>query len=120
MYIHAYVYLYVYMYIYIYIIYTLYTHIYISLLTSKIEHIFIYLLTIYMYYWKSICLGPLLIFNFFKDSIYLLLERGKGKERNINSLPLAHPQLGTCSSIQTCVLTGNQTSDLFSDWCSIH
>ena len=41
----------------------------------------------------------------------------KGREtsmckRNINWLPLAHPQLGTRPTTQACVLTGNQTSDL--------
>ena len=53
---------------------------------------------------------------FKKDFIYLLLERGEGKEkereRNINVwLPLACPQLGTWPANQACPLTGNQTGD---------
>ena len=60
-----------------------------------------------------------LFFNvgiYFKDVIYLFLERGKGKEkereRNIYVwLPLAHPQLGTWPATQACALTGNRTGD---------
>ena len=53
---------------------------------------------------------------FFKDFIYLFLERGEGKEKetegNINVwLPLACPLLGTWPATQACALTGNQTSD---------
>ena len=34
-------------------------------------------------------------------------------ERYIDQLPLAYPQLGTCSpATQECALTGNQTCDL--------
>ena len=33
-------------------------------------------------------------------------------ERNINQLPLPHPQLGTWPAAQACALTGNQTGDL--------
>ena len=53
---------------------------------------------------------------FFKDFIYLFLERGEGRQkerdRNINVwLPLARPLLGTSPATQACALTGNQTSD---------
>ena len=53
---------------------------------------------------------------FFKDFIYLLLERGEGKEkeRERNSsvwLPLARPPLGNWPTTQACALTGNRTSD---------
>ena len=49
---------------------------------------------------------------FFKDFIYLFLERGEGREkereRNINVwLPLARPLLGTWPATQECALTGN-------------
>ena len=33
-------------------------------------------------------------------------------KRNIDQLPLAHPQLGTWPATQACALTGNQTSNL--------
>ena len=49
---------------------------------------------------------------FFKDFIYLFLEREKERKRNINVwLPLIHPLLGTWSTTQACALTGNWTSD---------
>ena len=51
---------------------------------------------------------------FFKDFIYLFLERGEGKERerNINMyLPLERPPLGTWPTTQACALTGNPTGD---------
>ena len=49
---------------------------------------------------------------FFKDFIYLLLERREGKEkereRNINVwLPLPCPALGTWPLTQACALFGN-------------
>ena len=49
---------------------------------------------------------------FFKDFIYLFLERGEGKEkereRNINVwLLLQCPLLGTWPATQACALTGN-------------
>ena len=55
-------------------------------------------------------------FTFFKDFIYLFLERGEGREkereRNINVwLPLTCPLLGTRPTTQVCALTGNQTGD---------
>ena len=52
---------------------------------------------------------------------YLLLEKGEGREkereplmceRNINLLPLTHPQPVTWSATQACALTRNQTTDL--------
>ena len=51
---------------------------------------------------------------FFKDFIYLLLERGKGgRKRNIDVwLPLEYPLLGTWPATQACVLNGNWTNDL--------
>ena len=61
--------------------------------------------------------------QFFKDYIYLFLERGRKRgretsmrERYIDWLPLAHPQvgtwLGTWLSTQACALTGNRTGGL--------
>ena len=52
--------------------------------------------------------------SFFKDFIYLLLERREGKqkerERNINVwLHLASPLLGAWPATQACALTGNWT-----------
>ena len=49
---------------------------------------------------------------FFKDFIYLLLDRGEGmekeRERNINVwLPLMHPPPETQPKTQACALTGN-------------
>ena len=53
---------------------------------------------------------------YFKDFIYLFLERGerreKERERNINAwLPWLCPLLGTWPTTQACALTGNRTSD---------
>ena len=53
---------------------------------------------------------------FFKDFIYLFLEREewreKERERNIDVwLPLTHPQQGTQPAAQACALTGNTTSN---------
>ena len=63
-------------------------------------------------------LSPEIIENmlFFKDLIYLFLEREevreKERERNIDVwLPLVHPPLGTWPATQACALTGNRTSD---------
>ena len=60
----------------------------------------------------------LMIF-FFKDFIYLFLERREERgretlmcEKNIYQWPLAHPQLETGPVTQACALTGNRTSDL--------
>ena len=55
--------------------------------------------------------------SYFKDFIYLFLERWVGSEketeRNVNVwLPLTHPLLGTWPTTQAHDLTGNQTSDL--------
>ena len=52
--------------------------------------------------------------SFFKDFIYLFLERGREgeKEGNINVwLPFAHPLLGTRPATQALALPGNQTRD---------
>ena len=65
---------------------------------------------------KALQRNPL-VFFFFKDFIYLLLERGekkeKERERHINVwwLPLARPLTGTWPATQTCALTRNQTGD---------
>ena len=53
---------------------------------------------------------------FFKDFIYLFLERVEGKEkereRNISEwLSLVRPQLGTWLTNQARALTGDQTGD---------
>ena len=53
---------------------------------------------------------------FLKDFIYLLLEKGEGREkereRNINVwLPLMCPLLGTWPTTQACAPTGNRTGD---------
>ena len=53
---------------------------------------------------------------FFKDVIYLFLEKVEGREkereRHINVwLPLAHPQPGTWPATQTCSLSWNPTCD---------
>ena len=53
---------------------------------------------------------------FKKDFIYLILDRGEGREkereRNINVwLPLSCPLLGTWPTTQTCAQTGNQTGN---------
>ena len=69
------------------------------------------------YWWENSCiLYPRIYFfnHFFKDFIYLFLERGEGKEkereRNISVwLPLPCPLLGTWLSTQACALTGNRT-----------
>ena len=55
---------------------------------------------------------------FFKDFIYLFLERGEGSkketERNINVwLPLMHPLLGTWPATQACALIGNMNRQPF-------
>ena len=63
----------------------------------------------------SSCPFRILILNFiFQDFIYLFLERGKGgrkRKKNINQLPLPHPQLGTWPATQACILTGNWTGN---------
>ena len=51
---------------------------------------------------------------FFKDFIYLFLERKGRKERERNLsvwLPLVRPLLGTWPATQAWALTGNQTGD---------
>ena len=54
--------------------------------------------------------------SFFKDFMYLFLERGEGREKerkkNIHVwLPFTRPPLGTWLTTQACVLTGNWTSE---------
>ena len=60
---------------------------------------------------------------FFKNIVFIYFQRegNRGRrrgretsmcERNINQLPLTHPQLGTWPTTQTCALTRNRTSDL--------
>ena len=61
-------------------------------------------------------LHSLKILSFFKDVIYLFLERGerreKERERNINvRLFIVHPLLGTWPATQACALSGNWTSN---------
>ena len=67
---------------------------------------------------STFCLSfPVFLFLFFfKIYIYLFLDRGEGREkereRSISVwLLLTHSLLGTWPATQTCVLTGNQTSD---------
>ena len=54
--------------------------------------------------------------TFNKDFIYLFLEGGEGgeeeRERNIDRLPLAHPQLGIWPATQACARTGNRTGNV--------
>ena len=47
------------------------------------------------------------LFFFLNDFIYLCLERGEGREENINWLPVVQPQPGTWPTTQACALTGN-------------
>ena len=61
---------------------------------------------------KSSCI----LTYFFKDLIYLFLERGEGREKerekNVNVwLPLTSPQLGTWPTTEACALTGNWTGN---------
>ena len=65
---------------------------------------------------KKVLLIYIYLKIFFKDFIYLFLERGEGKEKerekNINVwLPLTCLILGTWPATQACVLTGNRTGD---------
>ena len=74
------------------------------------KYLYIY---IYIYIYKRVSITTFIyLFNFFKDFIYLFLDRGEGRERNINVwLPLEHPLLGTWPATLACALTGNQTGD---------
>ena len=72
---------------------------------------------------RRISLSPLSFLFFFKDFIYLFLERGerkeREKERNINVwLPLTRPLVGTWPTTQACALTGNWTSNLWFTACT--
>ena len=54
--------------------------------------------------------------NIFNDFIYLILERGEGREKErerniIVWLPLICPLLGTWPATQPCALTGNLTAN---------
>ena len=53
------------------------------------------------------------IFFFFKDFIYLFLEREeerkKGRETSVCGCPLCTPYWGTWPTTQVCTLTGNET-----------
>ena len=67
-----------------------------------------------------------LVLLFLKYFIYLFLERGQGREKemersiNVWLLPM-HPPLGTCPTAQACILTGNIAIDpLSAAWHSIH
>ena len=60
------------------------------------------------------------LFLFFKDFIYLFLDRGEGREKEVERnikmwLPLACPPLGTQPATQACALTWNQTG-----YASVH
>ena len=66
---------------------------------------------LFMWLW-----GSYMNFLFFKDFIYLFLDRGEGREkereRNINVwLPLTRPVLGTRPATQACALTANWAGD---------
>ena len=70
----------------------------------------------YLYIYFKVFVFISTYYFFFKDFIYLFLEkeggRRKERERNINAwLPLTHPLLGTWPETQACTLTGNWTSD---------
>ena len=52
--------------------------------------------------------------SFFKDIVYLFLERGREKERERNIqvwFPLVRPLLGPSPATQVCALNENQTGD---------
>ena len=60
---------------------------------------------------KRLCIQYWGVWSYFKDFIYLFLKREE-RERIVNMwLPLACHQLGTWPTTQTCVLTGNWTSN---------
>ena len=51
-------------------------------------------------------------FNFFKDFIYLFLDRREGgRETSVCGCLLHAPHWGPSPSSQACALTGNRTSD---------
>ena len=90
-------------------------------MTEDVDHPLLSLLTISTFSLKK-CLFKSFTY-FFKDFIYLFLEREEGREkerernidvykRYIDQLPLVQPQLGTWPAAQTCALTGNRTGDL--------
>ena len=56
--------------------------------------------------------GAFLHYNFLRLFIYLFLERGEERERNINVwLSPVHPLLGTWPTTQVCTRTGNWTGN---------
>ena len=86
----------------------------------------VYIYFVRMHVYLCVCIhtqknqfGFLKIYIYFKDFIYLLLERGGGREKEKHQgardtsdrLPLTCPQLGTWPTTQACALTGNQTGD---------
>ena len=62
--------------------------------------------------------SPFYFFKFyFKDFIYLLLERGQGREKERKRsigvwLPLTGPLLGSWPATQACALIGNQSGNI--------
>ena len=53
--------------------------------------------------------------------MYLFLERREGRERNINHLPLTHPQLGTKPTTRHVPWLGIEPGTFCSaGWCSLH
>ena len=90
---------------------------------SRSHHIRFHVILVNSTLGHSITLRPVqrllrcvLGFFFFKDFIYLFLERGEGKEkdreRNIHVwLPLMSPLLRSWPTTESCALTGNRTSD---------
>ena len=70
--------------------------------------------SVVIHFSTSINISHIYYFLFTEGFIYLLLERGEGreKEENIHWLPLTHPQLGAWPATQARALTWNQTSDL--------
>ena len=74
-------------------------------------------LPVHLFFFRFKCyvIFDILLLIFFKDFIYLFLDREgreKERERSINVwLPPTHPLLGTWPAIQACALTGNWTGD---------
>ena len=70
----------------------------------------------YLYIYFKVFVFISTYYFFFKDFIYLFLEkeggRRKERERNINAwLPLTRPLLGTWPETQACALTENRTRE---------
>ena len=73
-------------------------------------------------YFLPVCELSFSFLFFFKDFIYVFLEKGReGKRKGekhwcardtlIKRLPLTHPLLGTWRATQACAMTGNQTRE---------